>query len=91
MWTVSLTLISLLSYIGAAVVLGREWGWWLQRLQSGGCRTRSCSLIQLPKQYIYIFVHQIVRHRHCSDKCCYSLGCHLTCLLGISVLGSSAT
>ncbi|KAG1719814.1 hypothetical protein EDB19DRAFT_626224 [Suillus lakei] len=30
MWTVPLTLISLLSYIGVAVVLGREWGWWLQ-------------------------------------------------------------
>ncbi|KAG2343576.1 hypothetical protein BDR05DRAFT_962640 [Suillus weaverae] len=32
MWTVPLTLISLLSYAGVAIVLGREWGWWLQAL-----------------------------------------------------------
>ncbi|KAG1764400.1 hypothetical protein EV702DRAFT_792375 [Suillus placidus] len=30
MWTVPLTLISLLSYAGVAIILGREWGWWLQ-------------------------------------------------------------
>lgn len=27
---VPLTLVSLVSYTGAAIVLGREWGWWLQ-------------------------------------------------------------
>ncbi|KAG2360102.1 hypothetical protein BDR07DRAFT_1413361 [Suillus spraguei] len=27
---IPLTLVSLLSYTGAATVLGREWGWWLQ-------------------------------------------------------------
>ncbi|KAG1805646.1 uncharacterized protein BJ212DRAFT_848010 [Suillus subaureus] len=30
MWIVPSTLISLLSYVGVAIVLGREWGWWLQ-------------------------------------------------------------
>lgn len=29
MW-IPLTFISFLSYAGAAIVLGREWGWWLQ-------------------------------------------------------------
>ncbi|KAG1844959.1 hypothetical protein DFJ58DRAFT_843889 [Suillus subalutaceus] len=29
-WIVPSTLISLLSYAGVAIVLGREWGWWLQ-------------------------------------------------------------
>ncbi|KAG2030918.1 hypothetical protein BDR03DRAFT_155794 [Suillus americanus] len=28
--TVTSTLVSLLSYAGAVIVLGREWGWWLQ-------------------------------------------------------------
>ncbi|KAG2030917.1 hypothetical protein BDR03DRAFT_973794 [Suillus americanus] len=30
MWIIPSTLISLLSYAGVAIVLGREWGWWLQ-------------------------------------------------------------
>jgi len=30
MWPVPLTLVSLLSYAGVAIVLGREWGWWFQ-------------------------------------------------------------
>ncbi|KAG1809237.1 hypothetical protein EV424DRAFT_1543120 [Suillus variegatus] len=29
MLPVPLTLVSLLSYVGVAIVLGREWGWWL--------------------------------------------------------------